>query len=204
MILDVRRLTRNKRAKGFFQRSAPDVAKSILGDCIVIRHKDLFLAGKIVEVESYLGIKDDASHAFGEKFTERTKTMYLCGGVVYVYLIYGKYWCFNIVVSKKGDPQTVFIRALEPLVGIDIMKKNRGVQDIKKLTNGPCRWTQSFGVNKSYLSRSIISKDLFISSPYHKPFAIVKTRRVGVDYAIRSKGSLLRFYIKDNPFVSKR
>ena len=193
-----------RRSKAFFCRQAEYVAKNILGDYLTLKNKKQTLIGKIVETEAYLGISDDASHSFQGKVTPRNKIIYSQGGFIYVYLIYGKFWCFNIVVSKKDNPQAVFIRAIEPIQGIELMKKRRGVEKEEKLTNGPCRWTQSFSINKSFLGREITSKDIFISSPTNKSFTIVKAKRVGIDYAVKSKNLPLRFYIKNNPFVSKK
>jgi len=84
------------------------------------------------------------------------------------------------------------------------MKEKRGIEKKEKLTNGPGRWTQSFSINKSFLGREITSKDIFISSPENKDFAIVAAKRIGVDYATKSKNLPLRFYIKGNSFVSKK
>jgi len=193
-----------RRTKAFFYCQAVYVAKSILGDYLTLKTKKHTLIGKIVETEAYLGLGDDASHSFQGRLTRRNKILYSQGGLIYVYLIYGKLWCFNIVVSKKDNPQAVFIRAIEPIQGIELMKKARGIAKKEKLTNGPCRWTQSFSIDKSFLGREITSKDIFISSPANKNFTIVKTKRVGVDYAVKSKDLPLRFYIKDNPFVSKK
>ncbi len=200
----MKKLRSKRRSKAFFCRQAEYVAKNILGDYLTLKNKKQTLIGKIVETEAYLGISDDASHSFQGKVTPRNKIIYSQGGFIYVYLIYGKFWCFNIVVSKKDNPQAVFIRAIEPIQGIELMKKRRGVEKEEKLTNGPCRWTQSFSINKSFLGREITSKDIFISSPTNKSFTIVKAKRVGIDYAVKSKNLPLRFYIKNNPFVSKK
>lgn len=197
-------LRRKKRGASFFLKDSIFVAKNILGDYLVLEDNPSILAGKIVETEAYLGKDDDASHACGGKVTPRNKVMYAKGGIVYVYLIYGKFWCFNIVVSKEGDPQAVFIRALQPIMGVEVMKKNRGIDDINKLTNGPCRWTLAFGINKKFLGQSITSTSLFISKGTHKSFSIVEAKRVGIEYAHQTKDLPLRFYIKNNKFVSKR
>ena len=197
-------LNDNKRSGRFFLRDAQYVAKNILGDYLVLRKRKHALIGKIVETEAYLGIGDDASHSFAGKVTDRNKIMYGKGGLIYTYLIYGKFWCFNIVVSKENDPQAVFIRALEPAEGIETMKRNRGISKVNRLTDGPCRWTQAFGIDKRYLGKSIVSDKLFISRNPSKKFDIVRAKRIGIDYAVRSKSLPLRFYIKDNSFVSRR
>jgi DNA-3-methyladenine glycosylase len=200
---DIKKLTKNKRPKSFFKNSADYVAKNILGDYLILKKDKRILIGRIVETEGYLGVGDDASHSFGGKITPRNKIMYEEGGIIYVYLIYGKFWCFNIVVSKKKDPQAIFIRALEPVAGIDAMRRNRAIDNIKKLTNGPCRWTQSFKINKSFSGKDITKDEIFISRGRKKDFSVVRRKRIGVDYATKSKDLLLRFYIKSNPFVSR-
>jgi len=198
-----KKIKENKRNKTFFTKPSEYVAKNILGDTLVLKTGKYILAGKIVETESYPGISDDASHSFGSKITNRNKILYNSGGIIYVYLIYGMYWCFNIVTSRQGDPQAVFIRALQPLEGIEVMKRNRGINNIKMLTNGPCRWTRSFGIDKRFTGGDITGDEIFIlKGP--KNFKITKAKRVGIEYAFNSKGKLLRFYIKSNPFVSKK
>jgi len=202
--MEVKNLEKRRRSKNFFLHDAIYVAKKILGDYIIVRKKSSLLIAKIVETESYLGIKDDASHSFCAKITPRNKVLFEEGGIVYVYLIYGLCWCFNIVVSGKGDPQAVFIRAVEPVSGVDIMMRNRKTKDLRMLTKGPCRFTRAFGIDKRFLGKSLLSDDIYILRNYSEKFKIQAAKRIGVDYANHSKNLLLRFYIKGNPFVSKK
>ena len=97
-------------------------------------------------------------------------------------------------------------RALEPLHGIAVMKRKRGINDLKRLTNGPCRWTQGFGIDKRFLGKDIASDDIFVAynRSKRKNLDIVQAKRVGIDYATKSKDLPLRFYINKNPFVSKK
>ncbi len=199
----MKRVGTSKRTKNFFHHQAGYVAKNILGDYLVFKNKKHTLIGKIVETEAYCGADDDASHSFGGKITSRNAVMYKAGGLIYTYFIYGKFWCFNIVVSRENDPQAVLIRALEPVAGIEVMKKTRGISDLKRLTSGPCRWTMSFSINKNLSGESLLSNEIFVSRSTTKKSKIVKTKRIGVDYAVNCKDLPLRFYIKDNPFVSK-
>ncbi|MFH1504052.1 MAG: DNA-3-methyladenine glycosylase [Candidatus Omnitrophota bacterium] len=201
---DIKKLEKNKRNKSFFRCGAQSAAKELLGDYLVLKDKKITLAGRIVETEGYIGIEDDASHSFGGRRTKRNQTMYNEGGCVYAYFIYGKFWCFNVVTSKKDDPQAVLIRAIEPVEGLEVMKERRGPKGAKNLTNGPCRWTQAFAIDKAYEGRDITCDELFISRGLNKKFDIVETTRVGIDYAVNSKDWLLRFYIKGSSFISKK
>lgn len=204
ILFDLENAKKNKRTKSFFRKSARHVAKNILGDHLVLKNKNHLLVGKIVEAEAYFGVEDDASHSFGGKVTLRNKIMYGQPGLIYVYFIYGMHWCFNVVASRQGDPQAVLVRGLEPVEGIKIMQKRRKTKDIKKLTSGPCRWTQSFGINGEFSGKSILSEEIFISRNKYKKFSIVETKRVGIDYATKTKNLPLRFYIKGNSFISKK
>ena len=205
----------SKLNKSFYLQDSSVIARKLLGKILVLKTGSVssILAGKIVETEAYLGVTDAASHSYKGKVTPRNKIMYEEGGVIYIYLIYGMYFCFNLVwfewhqyVYKKDVPQAVFIRALQPLEGIDIMKKNNEkAKSIENLTNGPCRWTASFGIDKSLLGEKIYSNRIYILSTGDiQSKHILKAKRIGVDYAKESREWLLRFYIKDNPFVSRK
>ena len=204
MLFDPNKAKKNKRTKSFFRKSAQHVAKNILGDYLVLKDKNDILAGKIVETEAYFGVGDDASHSFGGKVTPRNKIMYGQPGLIYVYFIYGMHWCFNVVTSRQGDPQAVLIRGLEPVEGIKVMQRRRKIKDIKRLTSGPCRWTQSFGIDRDFSGKSTLSDEIFISRNQNKRFSIVETKRVGIDYAIKTKDMPLRFYIAGSAFISKK
>ena len=118
------------------------------------------LSGKIIETEAYLGVRDPSCHSFNGRRTERNKTMYLPGGFAYVYFTYGMHYCFNIVTAKKGEPEAVLIRALKPLEGIDIMRKNRkGRSD---LTGGPAKLCQALEINKKLNGENLEGEKIFI------------------------------------------
>lgn len=194
---------KNKLKKKFFLCSADKLAERLLGKVFVFRKNNKVLAGKIVETEAYLGVKDLASHSYRGKFTPRTKILYNNGGLLYVYVIYGMYYCCNIVANRKDFPEAVFIRALEPLEGIDTMfKNNPRAKSEKMLTKGPCRWTKSFGIDKTFSGAKLYTPDLFITSVFNKSFDIGKKSRVGIDYAGEAKNWPLRFCIKSSPFLT--
>ena len=107
----------------FFERSATEVAPDLLGKTLIRKIGNKTISGKIVETEAYVGEDDLACHArFGK--TERNKVMYSRGGLIYIYLIYGMYYNFNIVTAKEHVPEAVLIRALEPVEGLEIAKEN--------------------------------------------------------------------------------
>jgi len=181
--------------RSFYERNTENVAKELLGKVLV--HGKC--KGKIVETEAYFGKNDPASHAHC-KITKRNIIMYRKPGTVYVYFTYGNHWMFNVVTEKEGVPGAVLIRALEPLNGIEIMKKRRGVNNIKNLTTGPGKLTKAFGIDKRHNGSDLTNGNLFIEDS-NENFEVVKTTRIGIP---RGKEMLLRFYIKDNGFVSRK
>ncbi|MBD3246907.1 MAG: DNA-3-methyladenine glycosylase [Candidatus Omnitrophica bacterium] len=196
-------LKRNRRPLSFFRHPAEYVASRLLGDLLVRATPRGLMAGRIVETEAYPGGDDDASHTFAHKKTNRTRVLYEPGGRIYVYLIYGIYHCFNIVCAPRGNPQGVFIRAVEPVFGIEQMKKNRPVDTITKLTSGPCRWTQSFQVGLELCGERLDGRTCWVVRGPKRGIAVRRSPRVGVEYAVESKTRLLRFFIGGNQFVSK-
>lgn len=189
----------------FFQRSAVEVAQDLLGKYLVRNFPEGKTMVKIVETEAYLGIDDPASHSYQGKITPRNKVMYQQGGVFYVYKIYGMYYCLNVVVNRKDIPQAVFIRAAQPVAGIEIMMKKRGIKDIKKLCNGPGRLTQALGINLDFYGLLVSNPKLyFLDGEEISKKEIVSAPRVNIDYAGEARNLPLRFYIKNNPFISRK
>ena len=191
----------------FFNRKTALVAQELLGKVLVCKNKDQIISGMIVETEAYVGPQDLASHASRGK-TPRNEIMFGDAGYWYIYLIYGFYNCLNIVTEAKDYPSAVLIRAVEPVEGISLMEINRKTTKLENLTSGPGKLCQAFGIDKKLNCLSCLDKDstLFIADigitiPKNK---IKKAKRVGVDYAGKWKDKLLRFYLKDNPFVSKK
>ena len=187
--------------RDFYLRNTLDVAKELLGKILVLKKGKTILSGKIVETEAYIGDHDPACHAY-QKYTGRSKTLYNIGGTVYVYFIYGNYYCFNIVTEEKGIGAAVLIRALEPVRGIRTMTLNRKkAKTIFDLTNGPSKLCMAFGIDSDFNNGDITKKILFVSEPESiNSFQICKSKRIGLN---AGKDFLYRFFIKDNPFVSK-
>ncbi len=192
--------------RDFFCKDPITLAKKLLGKILVRIIEGKMLTGKIVETESYLGVDDPACHAYRGKITSKNKILYQEPGRVYIYSIYGSYFCFNIVANKKGIPASAFIRAIEPLEGIELMKEFRKTENIKILCNGPAKLCQAFNINKEFYGEDlVISQRLFIVDNEEIPEdRIIKTTRVNIDYAQEAKFWKLRFYIKENKFISKK
>lgn len=190
----------------FFTRATLKVAQELLGKYLVRKIGNFKLIGKIVETEAYIGPKDKASHSYGGKVTVRNKAEYLVGGHCYIYLVYGMYWQLNITTNQEGKPECVLIRALEPIKWENKNKNKKHILKIKNLTNGPgklCRWLNldnSFYGEDLTKSRRLWLEDRGIKI---KKSQIVKTKRIGIDYAGDWTKKPWRFYIKDNKFVSK-
>lgn len=190
-------------SQDFFMDDAIEVAKKLLGKILVHETPEGTTKCRIVETEAYMGVLDKGSHAYSGKVTPRTTTLYEQGGVAYVYLIYGMYHCMNVVVNVKGLAQGVLIRALEPLEGIELMKKRRKMDKIKNLCNGPGKLCIAMDITKKENGVNLMSSSLFIEEDEEiEPFEIVSAKRINIDYAEEAKDFLWRFYIKDTPYVS--
>lgn len=140
-----------------------DIASELLGKVILRRFENKVLAGRIVELEVYLGELDQAAHSYIGK-TNRNSVLFGDAGYAYVHSIH-KYFCMDIVCDVENIPSSILIRAVEPLVGINIMKANRNTSDLYKLTSGPGRFCQAFGIDKSLNGEDVCnntSKSLFV------------------------------------------
>jgi len=185
----------------FYLRDPAEVARNLLGKALVRVLNGRRLACIIVETEAYYGLEDPASRA--RKSGDLRKVMF---GDVGVALIYGihRQWLLNIVAHPEGEPGAVLIRSGEPLEGVDLMKSFRGVDDPRMLASGPGRLTQAMKIDKSFHGKPIYVKDygLWIED-YRKLSSdlVARSHRIGVS---KDLPTLLRFYVKDNEFVSKK
>eukprot|EP01017_Pseudomicrothorax_dubius_P047010 TRINITY_DN8379_c0_g1_i1.p1 TRINITY_DN8379_c0_g1~~TRINITY_DN8379_c0_g1_i1.p1 ORF type:complete len:215 (+),score=52.58 TRINITY_DN8379_c0_g1_i1:94-738(+) len=191
----------------FYEVDGLTLAKALLGKILVRKTKAGEIRCKIVETEAYLGPHDRACHAFGGKKTERTKSFYLTGGHLYVYVIYGHNNCINIVANKADVPEAILIRAVEPITGWSIIQGNRKTKskNLKDLTNGPGKLSQAMNIDRSIDGLDLTREDselYLIDDPNPKPFSVVEAKRINIDYAGEYIDKLWRFYIKDNKYVS--
>ena len=177
-------------APAFFARDTMTVAQHLLGKIIEAQG----CRGRIVETEAYG--KDAASHAFRK--TVRSQIMYDTYGQVYVYLIYGMYWCLNFT-TEKNAPGAVLIRAVEPLSGIDDMKKRRNTEDIYNLCSGPGKLCTALGIDKKYNGMKL-GKEIKVFDDGFKVEKMGKSPRIGIKDALDLEW---RFFIEGNPFVSR-
>jgi len=186
----------------FFKGTTEEVARKLLGKILVRVIGGKILSGKIVETEAYLDENDLASHS-AVGMTERNKVMFGEAGLAYVYFTYGMHYCFNVVTGEVGKGSAVLIRSLEPIDGIDLMKKFRQKDDVHILTNGPAKLCQALKIDKKLNGDDLkTSNEIFIAEPdKNEKFEVVITKRIGIE---KSKDLLLRFYIKENKFVSKK
>lgn len=184
----------------------PLLAQFLLGKIIEVNNGKEVLKALIVETEAYKAPMDKASHAYGNKRTKRTQTMFEAPGTAYIYLCYGIHNMLNIVTGPKEIAHAVLIRAIEPLSEIEIMSKNRHIKPSPSLTNGPGKLCQALGINKTHNGKNVTSKSSTLKLYHYRNIDkhnIVKGPRVGISYAKEWAHKEWRFYIKDNKYVSK-
>jgi DNA-3-methyladenine glycosylase len=192
-----RRLTRE-----FYDRPVLAVARDCVGKVLVKRSADGVAAGRIVECEAYRGPEDLAAHSSRGR-TKRTEAMFGPPGHAYVFLIYGTSWAFNLVVAAEGKPQAVLVRALEPVLGLRLMAKRRGVPaDSVLLTNGPGKLCQALGITGDDYAGDLCRGDLFVASADGPRPKIARSPRINVDYAGAWARKPWRFFEAGNAYVS--
>lgn len=183
-------------SEDFFLDDTIQVARNLLGKYLMHRLPEGEVMGKIVETEAYLSKDDPACHASRGK-TRRNEAMFGPPGTSYVYLIYGMYYCFNVVTGEEGVGEAVLVRALEPVKGIDQMRRRRGTSP-QNITNGPGKLCRAMGINKEHNGKRLNQGNLLLLDAEEKP-PVEKSTRIGIKAAAEK---MLRFYIPGNPYVS--
>jgi DNA-3-methyladenine glycosylase len=185
--------------RSFYDRPTVAVARDLLGKILVHRSPQGTASGRITEVEAYLPRKDPGSHAaFGR--TPRNEVMFGPAGRAYVYFCYGNHFLFNIVTEKEGLAGAVLIRALEPVLGRNLMARRRGKPGVSSqgLTDGPGKLTQALGIHRDHNRVPVWKAPLFLQAgPRKEPVGV--TTRIGIT---RGSELPLRFYLKGNPHLS--
>lgn len=175
----------------FYDRDTTLVAQELLGKYLVHVVRGTARIGRIVETEAYLGPHDLAAHS-ARGLTERTKTMFGPPGYAYVYMIYGMYFCMNVVTEREGHASAVLLRALEP------------VENVATRTQGPGLLCRAMGIDRHLNGHDLLSDNFYIAeSAKTERISVVKRPRIGVDYAGAWAKRLLRFYVRGNAFVSR-
>jgi DNA-3-methyladenine glycosylase len=189
----------------FYDRDPRFVGPDLLGKVLVRRQGKKSLAGRIVEVEAYLGAEDPAAHASVGK-TKRNAVLFGPPGFAYVYFIYGNHYCLNVSCLPDGTPGGILFRALEPLNGIEEMFRLRGIpkdSDLRRLTSGPGRMAAAFGITRERdNSKDLTSakSDLHIADDGSPPPRVLITKRIGITKAADMP---LRYIVAGNKFVSR-
>ena len=196
-----------KLPRDFYTRpNVLHVARDLLGKLLVVPNRNgKRVSGRIVEAEAYRGPQDRAAHSYGGRRTRRTEPMYGVGGTAYVFFVYGMYYQFNVVTNVVDTPHAVLIRAVEPVEGIELMRKRRSAQPNHNLTNGPGKLCIALDIDRRLDGDDLLGNKVWLEEDAKIPRArIMSGPRIGIDYAAEWKDKPWRFWIKDNAYVSKQ
>lgn len=189
------------------------MARALLGRRLVRALDDgTRLAGRIVEVEAYLGVEDKAAHTYGGRRTARNAAMWGQAAHAYVYFTYGMHHCLNIVAAGPEVPTAVLLRALEPVEGVEAMRRNRAGKipasrlKATDLCSGPAKLTQALGIDRELDHEDLTTSDrLWVERTVAVAAdRIARSPRIGVGYAAEWAEAPLRFHVADSPHVSRR
>ncbi|MBN1249754.1 MAG: DNA-3-methyladenine glycosylase [Anaerolineae bacterium] len=189
--------------RSFYSREPVEVARELIGKRLVRALDDAVLVSRIVETEAYRGTGDAASHASGGR-TARNAPMFGPPGHAYVYFIYGMHWMFNISAHPADVPGAVLIRALQPEVGIDTMRRLRNQSTGRLLTNGPAKLAQALAIDGTLNDLDLCAKGelIVVTGSLQEGERIANGPRVRVPGGADAEQRPWRFWIKDNPWVS--
>lgn len=196
-----------KLSLSFYNRTnVLSIAYELLGKVLLSSIDNNITAGRIVETEGYKSVKDSASHAYGGRRTARNEDMYGRPGTSYVYVCYGVHNMMNVVTNSRGIPDAILIRAVEPLIGLDIMLKRTGKKsgDVS-VSSGPGNVTRALGISKEISGLSLLGNLLYILDDgfFLEEEQIGISKRIGVEGAGYPDADYpYRFYIKGNTYVS--
>ena len=202
----------------FYQRTdTTRVARELLGKLVVVPDEaGRRISGMIVETEAYLGETDRAAHSYGGRRTARNEVMYGPAGHVYVFFVYGMYYQFNVVTGPVDHPHAILIRAVEPVEGIEIMRRRRSVPKAvttgvrravmpdRNLTSGPGKLCIALDIDRSLNGEDLLGPCVWLED--YREFSndeIAVGKRIGIDYAGEDAEKPWRFWVKGNEFVSK-
>ena len=174
----------------FYARPTSEVARRLLGQVLISEVGGRAVAGRVVETEAYIGPEDPACHGYGARRTRRNERLFT----------YGMHWCLNAVTEAEGFPAAVLIRALEPLDGLEMMRRRRGGVSDRRLCSGPAKLCEALGVTGRLDGVSLQRGPLrIVREPARQRFPVVATPRIGISRAAEWP---LRFVIEGSPWVS--
>ena len=186
----------------FYARDTQRVARDLLGCVVETRVRGVPTAGRIVEVEAYVGPHDPAAHGYGWRKTTRNARLFGPPGTCYVYFIYGNHWCVNVVTERDGYPSAVLLRALEPLAGLDVMKRRRRTGDPRLWCSGPGRLCEALGITGRFNGESLAGPRIRVLRPARRqPVRMAVGPRIGITRAVDWP---LRFYVRGSPWLSRQ
>ena len=204
-----------KLTREFYTRTDTlQIAQDLLGKLLVVPAADGRVSGEIVETEAYLGAIDRAAHSYNNRRTARNEITYAEGGHVYVFFIYGMYFQLNVVTGEKEVPHVVLIRAVEPVENIELMRERRSLKKgvpaktkmpDRNLTSGPGKLCLAFDITRELNGADLTGDRIWLEEyQNYAPEEISAGTRIGIDYAGEDAEKPWRFWVKNNPYVSKR
>lgn len=185
----------------FYSKPTLELAEALLGQILVNVTEEGTSSGIIVETEAYLGEEDQAAHSYQKRRTKRTEIMFASPGHAYIYQMHTHH-LVNVVSGEEGTPQAVLIRAVEPYTGINLMKQRRPVEKCTNLTSGPGKLTKALGITRADYGRTFFEPPLFIAKGIEIK-TISRGKRIGIDNSGEAKDYPYRFWVKNNPYVSR-
>ena len=186
----------------FFRRPAEVVAHDLLGMVVVSTVGNELTAARIVETEAYLGYDDPASHGYLHRRNARNQALFGPPGSWYVYLSYGMHWCANLVCQRTGLASAVLLRALEPLEGLDVMRRRRGPVPDRALCSGPGRLCQALGITRDLDGGKMAESEVVVHRPRSNEGKTIEvTSRIGITKAADWP---LRFVVAGSPWLSRK
>jgi DNA-3-methyladenine glycosylase len=195
-----------KLKKEFYLREdVVPIARDLLGKVLITNMDGKISGGMIVETEAY-SWRERGCHAFNNRRTARTETMFAEGGCAYVYLCYGVHHLFNVVTNQRGIAEAVLIRALQPERGQAQMLQRMGVGTASRITSGPGKLTRALGIETAHTGTRLMGREIWLEDVGHRvaPGEIATAKRIGIDYAGADALLPWRFTIAGNEWISKK
>ncbi|MBK7094151.1 MAG: DNA-3-methyladenine glycosylase [Saprospiraceae bacterium] len=192
----------------YLKSDVVSLARDLIGKLIVSDIEGAKTSGIIVETEAYKAPEDKASHAYNNKLTSRTRTMFEDGGISYIYLVYGFHHLFNVVTGPEGTAHAILVRAIQPVENIELMMIRRRAGFLSyNLTNGPGKWTEAMGINRGLNGVRLYMPDspiqIYRTENIYTEKEIISSPRIGIPYAQDFIDKPWRFRLKGNAWTGR-